>query len=173
MRVPAGALTEAACSVDLAFPPSASRRRWRVARSVRCVADLYPALPGYHLRALVGRDVRGEVGPYPARRVLRDPPSAPLFFALAAPEGVYLSAVGVPISTPLLRATCPRQNAEKCRDLEKSQGEPRSMCDFKISAGPRHAQTAAENCRGVGAFLCVVLGSNSGLTMCKTHPDKT
>jgi hypothetical protein len=62
------------------------------------------SLPGYHLRALVGRDVRGEVGPYPARRVLRDPPSAPFSFALGAPEGVYLSAVGVPISTPLLLA---------------------------------------------------------------------
>ena len=114
---------------------------------MRCVADLCLALPGYYLRALlVGRDVRGEVGPYPARRVLRDPPSAPFSFALGAPEGVYLSAVGVPISTPLLRAAC-----------------------------PRHAQTAAEKCRGVGAFLflCVVLGSNSGLTMCKTHPDKT
>src|SRR5215213_1534156 len=24
----------------------------------------------------------------------------------------------------------------------------------KISAGPRYVQTAAENCRGVGAFLC-------------------
>jgi hypothetical protein len=32
------------------------------------------SLPGYLLRALVGRDVRGEVGLYPARRVLRDPP---------------------------------------------------------------------------------------------------
>jgi hypothetical protein len=59
----------------------------------------------------VGRDVRAEVGPYPARRVLRDPPSA--LFVLAAPEGVYPSAVGMPISLPLLRAACPRQNTEK------------------------------------------------------------
>ena len=70
------------------------------------------SLPGYLLRALVGRDVRGEVGLYPARRVLRDP-LAPLF-ALAAPEGVYFFAIGMPISPPLRRAACPRQNAEKC-----------------------------------------------------------
>ena len=91
-----------------------------------CGGSLCPALPGYHLRALVVWDVRGEeVGPYPARRVLRGPPSAPFSFALAAPEeGVYLSAVGVPISTPLLRAACPRQNDEKCRDLEHLKGTP-------------------------------------------------
>jgi hypothetical protein len=47
------------------------------------------------------------------------------------------------------------------------------MCDLKTSSGPRYVQTAAEKCRGVGAFLCVVLGPNSGLTMCKTHPYKT
>jgi hypothetical protein len=40
-------------------------------------------------------------------------PLAPLF-ALGAPEGVYLSAVGMPVSPPLLRAACPRQNDEKC-----------------------------------------------------------
>src|SRR5215212_5554306 len=99
MRVPAGALTEAACSVDLSAPPSASRPRWRVARSVRCVADLSA---GYLLRA------------------------RPLF-ALAAPEGVYLSLLSVCPSLPLF---CARRapakmmrNAEKCRDLEKSQGD--------------------------------------------------
>jgi hypothetical protein len=43
--------------------------------------------------------------------VPRDP-LAPLF-VLAAPEGVYPSAVGMPISPPLLRAACPRQNTEK------------------------------------------------------------
>src|SRR5215207_7676915 len=89
-------------SVALAPTPSASRGRWRVARSERCGGSL----PGYLLRALVGRDVRGEVGLYPARCVLRDPPSA--LFVLAAPEGVYLSAIGMPISPPLLRAACPR-----------------------------------------------------------------
>src|SRR5215207_9620865 len=56
-------------SVALAPTPSASRGRWRVARSERCGGSL----PGYLLRALVGRDVRGEVGLYPARCVLRDP----------------------------------------------------------------------------------------------------
>jgi hypothetical protein len=45
------------------------------------------------------------------RLVPRDP-LAPLF-VLAAPEGVYPSAVGMPISPPLLRAACPRQNTEK------------------------------------------------------------
>jgi hypothetical protein len=154
MRVPAGALTEAACSVDLAFPPSASRRRWRVARSVRCVADLCPALPGYHLRALVGRDVRGEVGPYPARRVLGDPPSAPFSFALAAPEGVYLSAVGVPISTPLLCAR--RAPAKTMRNAEISNISrgPRSMCDLKnlIGAPPR-ANRCRELPRGRRVFV--------------------
>src|SRR5215212_9770137 len=148
MRVPAGALKEAACSVDLAFPPSASRRRWRVARSVRCVADLCPALPGYHLRALVGRDVRGEVGPYPARRVLRDPPSAPFSFALAAPEGVYLSAVGVPISPPLLRAACPRQNDEKCRDLEHLKGTPVYVQSQKAHRGPATRKPLPRNAEG-------------------------
>jgi hypothetical protein len=84
----------------------------------------------------VGRDVRGEVGPYPARRVLRDRPSAPFSFALAAPEGVYLSAVGVPISTPLLRAACPRQNDEKCRDLEHLKGTPLYVRSQKPHRGP-------------------------------------
>src|SRR5215212_9393715 len=56
---------------------------------------------------------------------------------------------------------------------QKISAGPRSMCDLKTSAGPRYVQTAAEKCRGVGAFVCVVLGPDSGLTMCKTHPDKT
>jgi hypothetical protein len=63
-------------------------------------------------RSFVGWDVRGEVGPYPARRLVPRDPLAPLF-VLAAPEGVYPSAVGMPISPPLLRAACPRQNTEK------------------------------------------------------------
>ena len=88
-------------------------------------------MPGYLLRALGGRDARGEVGPYPARRVLRDPLER-LLFALAAPEGVYPSTVGMPISPPLLRAACPRQNTEKCRDLKN------------LRAGPRYVRTAAE-----------------------------
>jgi hypothetical protein len=122
---------------------------------VRCVADLCPALPGYHLRALVGRDVRGEVGPYPARRVLGDPPSAPFSFALAAPEGVYLSAVGVPISTPLLCAR--RAPAKTMRNAEISNISrgPRSMCDLKnlIGAPPR-ANRCRELPRGRRVFVC-------------------
>jgi hypothetical protein len=43
------------------------------------------------------------------------------------------------------------------------------MCNLKNLMGPRYVQTAAEKRRGLGAFLCVVLGPNSGLTMCKTH----
>jgi len=46
------------------------------------------------------------------------------------------------------------------------------MCDLKNLIGARYAQTAAEKCRGVGALLCVVLGFDSGLTMCKTPPIK-
>src|SRR5215204_7493093 len=109
MRVPVGALTEAACSLcslssALAPPPSASRRRWRVARSERCGGSL----PGYLLRALVGWDVRGEVGLYPARRVLRDPPSAP--FSRLLPLRACISLLSACPSLPLLRAACPRQN---------------------------------------------------------------
>src|SRR5215210_8999258 len=73
MRVPAGRLRKLpALSVALAPPPSASRGRWRGARSERCGGSL----PGYLLPALVGRDVRGEVGLYPAA-CCATPPSAP------------------------------------------------------------------------------------------------
>src|SRR5215213_9731470 len=94
---------------------------------------------------------------------------------LSASPGVYSSILGPPLtdSTTSLRAACPRQNDEKCRDLEKSQQGPALCAISKTSSGPRYAQTAAEKCRGVGAFLCVVLGSDSGLTMCETHPYKT
>src|SRR5215211_7643893 len=54
------------------------------------------------------------------------------------------------------------------RSQKISRG-PRYVQSQKISAGSRYVQTAAEKCRGVGAFLCVVLGPNSGLTICKTH----
>src|SRR5215217_7430549 len=79
----------------------------------------------------------------PARLVPRNP-LAPLF-ALAAPEGVYPSAVGMPIS-PLFCAACPvkiLRNAEISKNLSR-------------------APLRANCCRGVGAFLCVVLGSDSG-----------
>jgi hypothetical protein len=47
------------------------------------------------------------------------------------------------------------------------------MCDLKnLSGSPLRANRCRE-LPGVGAFLCVVLDSDSGLTMCKTHPDKT
>src|SRR5215212_11580787 len=73
------------------------------------------------------------------------------------------------LSPSSLRAACPRQNDEKCLDLKKPQGDPALCAISKTSSGPRYVQTAAENCRGVGAFLCVVLGFDSGLTMCKTY----
>src|SRR5215212_8000684 len=154
MRVPAGALKEAACSVDLAFPPSASRRRWRVARSVRCVADLCPALPGYHLRALVGRDVRGEVGPYPTRRVLRDP-LAPPFLSRLLPLRACISLPSVCPSLPLFCAR--RAPAKMLRNAEISpiSRGPRSMCNLKklIGAPPR-ANRCREMPRGRRVFVC-------------------
>jgi len=58
------------------------------------------------------------------------------------------------------------RNAEISKNLK---GTPLYVQSQKISAGPRYVQTAAEKCRGVGAFFCVVLGPSSGLTMCKTH----
>jgi hypothetical protein len=42
-----------------------------------------------------------------------------------------------------------------------------------LSGGPLRANRCREMPRGIGAFLCMVLGPNSGLTICKTHPDKT
>jgi hypothetical protein len=153
MRVPAGALKEAACSVDLAFPPSASRRRWRVARSVRCVADLCPALPGYHLRALVVWDVRGEeVGLSTRRPRAGRPPSAP--FSRLLPPRACISLPSVCPSLPLFCAR--RAPAKMLRNAEISNISrgPQSMCNLKNLIGPRHAQTAAEKCRGVGAFVC-------------------
>jgi hypothetical protein len=137
MRVRAGALTEAACSVDLAFPPSASRRRWRVARSVRCVADLYPALPGYHLRALVGRDVRGEVGPYPARRVLRDPPRAPPFLSRLLPLRACISLPSVCPSLPLFCARRAPAKMPKNAEISKNlRGNPALCAISKSQRGP-------------------------------------
>jgi hypothetical protein len=150
--VPAGALTEAACSVDLAPPPSASRGRWRVARSERCGGSL----PGYLLRALVGRDVRGEAGLYPPPRAGR-PPLAPLF-ALAAPEGVYLSLLTVCPSLPLF---CARRAPAK---MMRSQ---------KIPSGPRYVQTSAEYCRGLGAFFVCGAWFRFGTYYVQNALDKT
>src|SRR5215213_1797332 len=56
----------------------------------------------------------------------------------------------------------------------KISGGHRSMCNLKnLSGGPLRANRCRELPRGIGAFLCMVLGPNSGLTICKTHPDKT
>jgi hypothetical protein len=60
--------------------------------------------------------------------------------------------------------------------LHDGVGVNHALCaisKFKISSQPRYVQTAAENCRGVGAFLCVVLGPDSGPTMCEMHLYKT
>src|SRR5215217_6899634 len=142
MRVPAGALRKPpALSVALAPPPSASRRRWRVARSERCGGSL----PGYLLRALVGRDVRGEVGPYPARRVLCDPPSAP--FSRLLPLRACISLLSV---CPSLSLFCARYAPAKI------------LRNTEISKNLSKAPLRANCCRGVGAFLCVVLGYDSG-----------
>jgi hypothetical protein len=79
-------------------------------------------------------------------------------WSLAAPEGVYPSAVGMPISPPLLRAVCPRQNTEKYRDLKKSHQGP-ATCELL----PR------SRC----IFVCGAWFPFGGVTMCKTHLDKT
>ena len=76
------------------------------------------SLPGYLLRALVVWDVRGEVGLYPAA-CWATPLERPLSFALAAPEGVYLSAIGIPISLPLCCAR--RAPAKMMRNAEISK----------------------------------------------------
>ena len=175
MRVPAGALTEAACSVEAYLPlhrPLDDDDGVFCTIRAMCGGSLCPAISS-GCSSWVGMSAERSVS-LPARRVLGDPPRArPLSFALGAPEGVYLSLLSVCPSLPLF---CARRapakmmrNAEKCRDLEKSQGGPALCAISTISSGPRYVQTAAENCRGVGALLCVVLGSDSGLTMCKTH----
>jgi hypothetical protein len=74
------------------------------------VADLCPAISSG--RSWVGMFAERSVSTPPAA-CCATPLERPLF-ALAAPEGVYLSAIGMLISLPLLRAACPRQNAEKC-----------------------------------------------------------
>ena len=99
------------------------------------------SLPGYLLRALVGRDVRAEVGLYPARRVLRDPPSA--LFVLAAPEGVYLSAIGMPMSLPLLCAR--RAPAKMLRNAEISKN---------LRVSPLRANRCREMPRGRRVIVC-------------------
>src|SRR5215208_6606593 len=94
-----------------------------------CGGSLCPAISSR--RSFVGRVVRGEVGlsTHPPRAA-RPPLERPLSFALAAREVVYLFAVGMSISPPLVRAACPRQNAEECRDLKNLRG-PRSMCNLR------------------------------------------
>ena len=107
MRGPAGALTEAACSVEAYLPlhrPLDDDDGVFCTRSVRCVADLSARLSSPVARSWVGMFVERSVS-LPARRVLGDPPRArPLSFALAAPEGVYLSLLSVCPSLPLLCA---------------------------------------------------------------------
>src|SRR5215213_8818095 len=88
------------------------------------------SLPGYLLQALVGRDVRGEVGLYRARRVLRDPPSAP--FSCLLPRR---ACIPLPSVCPSLLLFCARRAPAKIlRNTEIS----------KISARPRYVRTAAE-----------------------------
>src|SRR5215212_7894064 len=113
MRVWAGALTEAACSGETYLPLHRPLDDDDDVLHDRC--DVWRiSLPGYLLRALVVWDVRDEeVGLYPPAACWATPLERPLF-ALAAPEVVYLFAVGMSISPPLVRAACPRQNAEKC-----------------------------------------------------------
>jgi hypothetical protein len=114
MRVWAGALTEAACSVEAYLPLHRPLDDDGVLHD-RC--DVWRiSLPGYLLRTLVrgsGCSWRGR-SLYPPAASCATPLERPLSFALGAPEGVYLSAVGMPISPPLVRAACPRQNDEKC-----------------------------------------------------------
>jgi hypothetical protein len=107
------------------------------------------SLPGDLLRALVGRDVRGEVGPYPARRVLRDPPSAP--FSRLLPLRACISLLSV---CPSLSLFCARRAPAKM------------LRNAEISKNLSKAPLRANCCRGVGAFLCMVLGSDSGESLC-------
>jgi hypothetical protein len=102
MRVWAGALTEAACSVEAYLP---------LHRPLdddddgvlhdRC--DVWwISLPGYLLRTLVrgsGCSWRGR-SLYPPAACCAPPLERPLSFALAAPEGVYLSLLSVCPSLP-------------------------------------------------------------------------
>src|SRR5215217_2779735 len=153
MRVPVGALTEAACSLcslssALAPPPSASRRRWRVARSERCGGSL----PGYLLRALVGWDVRGEVSLYPARRVLRDPPPSAPFSGLL-PLRACISLLSV---CPSLFLFCARhapakmlRNAEISKNLK---GTPLFVQSQNLSGAPLRANRCREMPRGRRVF---------------------
>jgi hypothetical protein len=89
------------------------------------------SVPGYLLRALVGRDVRGEVGLYPARRVLRDPPSVP--FSRLLPLRACISLLSVCSSLSLFCAR--RAPAKILRNAEISKN---------LRAGPRYVRTAAE-----------------------------
>ena len=90
MRVWAGALTEAACSVETYLPLHRPLDDDDDVLHDRC--DVWRiSLPGYLLRALVVWDVRDEeVGLYPPATCCATPLERPLF-ALGAPEGVYLS----------------------------------------------------------------------------------
>src|SRR5215217_5638872 len=82
----------------------------------------------------------------PARLVPRDP-LAPLF-VLAAPEGVYPSAVGMPISPPLLRAACPAKmlrNAEISKNLRVT---PLCVRSQKPHRGPATRKPLPRNAEG-------------------------
>ena len=113
------------------------------------------SLPGDLLRALVGRDVRGEVGLYPARRVLRDPPSAP--FPRLLPRRACISLLSVCPSLPLFGER--RAPAKILRNAE-------------ISKNLSRAPLRANCCRGVGAFLCGAW-FRFGTDYVQNAPDKT
>jgi hypothetical protein len=86
--------------------------------------------------------------PTPPATCCATPLERPLSFALGAPEGVYLSAVGMPISPPLVRAARPRQNDEKCLDLKKPQGDLALCAISKPHRGPDTRKPLPRNAEG-------------------------
>src|SRR5215217_5260182 len=111
-----------------------------------CGGSLCPAISSG--RSWFGMFVMKRSVSLPARHVLRDPPRARPLFALGAPEGVYLSAVGMPISPPLVRAARPRQNDEKCLDLKKPQGDLALCAISKPHRGPATRKPLPRNAEG-------------------------
>jgi hypothetical protein len=87
-------------------------------------------------------------------------PSAP--YSRLLPLRACISLPSVCPSLPFLRAACPRQNAEKCREMLRSQ---------KISAGPTTCELLLRRSRRI--FVCGGWFRLGGVTMCKTHLDKT